>query len=282
MGITGVGGGIMLAVAALLWLTYLLPNWFRRHEYLATERNAVRLQQTIRVLAETAEVPDVVRAARSAPFPVAVGRPATVVPALETRTLTARRIRRTRVLSTFVLVSAIILGLVQVSLIASTGATAGSWLVVGLAALAAASSVAMLGRLAERARANRMAPARPARRTSLGAPPVHAPSVDRSWTPIATPKPLYLDKPDAPAIVPHLDLEAAARLAEEARRAAEREAESIAPAAVAPAAFAPADSTAPDARQQAASRFARMGIVDGAHTPVPDLDAALARRRAAG
>ena len=223
----------MLAIAAVLWLTYLLPTWIRRREYLATERNAVRLQQTIRVLAETAEVPDVVRAARSAPFPVAVGRPATVAPPLETRSLTARRIRRTRVLSTLVLVSAMTLGFVQVTLIASTGATVGSWLVVGLAALAAASSVAMLGRLAERARANRVAPARPARRTSLGAPPVHAPSVSRSWTPVATPKPLYLDKPDAPAVVPRIDLEAAARLAEEARRAAEREAAAIAPAAAA-------------------------------------------------
>ena len=54
MELTGLGGGIMLAIAAVLWLVYLLPTWLRRREYLATERNAVRLQQTIRVLAETA------------------------------------------------------------------------------------------------------------------------------------------------------------------------------------------------------------------------------------
>jgi hypothetical protein len=50
-----------VAVAALLWITYLLPSWLRRRQYLATERNAVRLQQTLRILAETAETPEAVR-----------------------------------------------------------------------------------------------------------------------------------------------------------------------------------------------------------------------------
>lgn len=61
MEFTGSGAGIMLALAAVLWLVYLVPSWFRRREYLATERNAVRLQQSLRILAETAEVPSVVR-----------------------------------------------------------------------------------------------------------------------------------------------------------------------------------------------------------------------------
>ncbi|WP_231556275.1 hypothetical protein [Cryobacterium sp. MLB-32] len=55
------GGGVMVAVAAVLWVAYLMPTWSRRREYLATERNAVRLQQTLRILAETAEVPRQVR-----------------------------------------------------------------------------------------------------------------------------------------------------------------------------------------------------------------------------
>jgi len=55
------GGGVMVAVAAVLWVAYLMPTWSRRREYLATERNAVRLQQTLRILAETAEVPAQVR-----------------------------------------------------------------------------------------------------------------------------------------------------------------------------------------------------------------------------
>ncbi len=37
------GGGVVLAIAAALWLLYLVPTWLRRREYLATERNAVRL-----------------------------------------------------------------------------------------------------------------------------------------------------------------------------------------------------------------------------------------------
>ena len=59
---TGVGGSIMLALAAGLWLVYLVPSWLRRNEYLATERNALRLQQTLRIMAESAEVPAAVRA----------------------------------------------------------------------------------------------------------------------------------------------------------------------------------------------------------------------------
>ncbi|MFI5061797.1 MAG: hypothetical protein ACHP7F_10135, partial [Actinomycetales bacterium] len=55
------GGGMIVAIAAALWLAYLIPVWLRRREYLTTERNAVRLQQTLRILAETAEIPDEVR-----------------------------------------------------------------------------------------------------------------------------------------------------------------------------------------------------------------------------
>jgi hypothetical protein len=61
MEISGLGGGLMFAAAAGLWMVYLMPTWFKRREYLATERNAVRLQQTLRVLAETSEVPAIVR-----------------------------------------------------------------------------------------------------------------------------------------------------------------------------------------------------------------------------
>jgi hypothetical protein len=55
------GGGVVVAIAAALWVAYLIPVWLRRREYLATERNAVRLQQTLRILAETSELPAEVR-----------------------------------------------------------------------------------------------------------------------------------------------------------------------------------------------------------------------------
>ena len=63
---SGVGTAVMLALAAVLWFVYLVPNWVRRREYLATERNATRLQRTIRVMAETAEAPDEYRLELSA------------------------------------------------------------------------------------------------------------------------------------------------------------------------------------------------------------------------
>lgn len=55
------GGGVIFVVAALLWAAVLVPAWVRRREFKAAERNALRLQRTLRVLAETAEVPTEVR-----------------------------------------------------------------------------------------------------------------------------------------------------------------------------------------------------------------------------
>lgn len=54
-------GGVIVLVAVLLWLLYLLPSWRGRFQYEAAERNAVRLSQALRVLAETSETPNEVR-----------------------------------------------------------------------------------------------------------------------------------------------------------------------------------------------------------------------------
>lgn len=61
MGGQVLGGGVIVLVAVLLWLVYLLPTWHSRRQYDAAERNAVRLSQALRVLAETSETPDEVR-----------------------------------------------------------------------------------------------------------------------------------------------------------------------------------------------------------------------------
>ncbi|HKT56868.1 MAG TPA: large exoprotein, partial [Microbacterium sp.] len=58
MGGQVLGGGVIVLVAVALWLLYLLPSWSRRHRYLTAERNALRLNQALRVLAETSETPD--------------------------------------------------------------------------------------------------------------------------------------------------------------------------------------------------------------------------------
>lgn len=52
---------MVVLVAVVLWLVYLLPSWHGRYRYDASERNAVRLSQALRVLAETSETPDEVR-----------------------------------------------------------------------------------------------------------------------------------------------------------------------------------------------------------------------------
>ncbi|WP_413316691.1 hypothetical protein AA0Z99_08620 [Agrococcus sp. 1P02AA] len=53
----GLGTSLVLIVAVVLWIAYLVPVWTRKREYLATERNAIRLQQTLRIMAESAEAP---------------------------------------------------------------------------------------------------------------------------------------------------------------------------------------------------------------------------------
>ncbi len=61
MGGQVLGGGVIVLIAVLLWLVYLLPSWHSRHQYDAAERNAVRLNRALRVLAETSETPREVR-----------------------------------------------------------------------------------------------------------------------------------------------------------------------------------------------------------------------------
>jgi hypothetical protein len=280
MELTGIGGGLMLAIAACLWLVYLVPNWLRRREYLATERNAVRLQQTIRVLAETAELPAAVRAEAAArrvaqelrvEAPVSVGRPVVrpnpSVP--QESTLARHRVRRARMLMSVVLLASAVVAVAQLSIVVTAGAAAGSWVVLVVAALSAVGSMAMLSRLAEVARSRGSMVARPARRTTLGVPaPVEVEQRQPEWTPVPLPKPLYLSRPSGeitPAADPAFELALASAAAERALRATQREAHPLRPAA---------------ARE--ASPFASMGIVDDSSRTAPDIDAVLARRRAAG
>ena len=55
------GGGVFFVVIAVLWAAVLVPSWNRRREFKAAERNAFRLQRTLRILAETTEVPEELR-----------------------------------------------------------------------------------------------------------------------------------------------------------------------------------------------------------------------------
>jgi hypothetical protein len=263
----GVGGGVLLALAAGLWLVYLIPSWLRRREYLATERNAVRLQQTLRVLAETAEVPHAVRAEtsarsvavqqkalreaqaraesaqramdaaarRTAARAVIEAQPA-IAAVVSARTIAARRLRRTRAVASLLLLAAVITIAVQLVLMAAVGIAAGAWAVLGFSAVVAVSSFSLLGRLAavSRSRAAAVAAYVPAaRRFERVELPVVEP-VQSTWTPVPVPKPMYLSRTVMQNVVVEADvavaeLQAAAASAQAALRAAEASLPSISP-----------------------------------------------------
>jgi hypothetical protein len=186
---------------------------------------------------------------------------------------TIHRLRRTRVATAFVLLLSVVVALAQVGVMVAGGVGAGSWLALGASGLGVLSSIALLGRLAEVARSRRAAPARTVRRTSLGNQRQEPIVASADWTPVPLPAPLYLSRGAAPAppvVDPTFELEIAAAAAERALRDLER-----------PPSIAPAAATATPT-QPPRSRFASMGIVDAAATATPDLDAVLARRRAAG
>lgn len=253
----GLGGGAIIAFAAVLWLLYLTPTWLRRREYLRTERTAVRLQQTLRVLAETAEVPEEVRAEISARSVAdqhralreaarraeQVARPRTAraeravarggrgprrpKQRLDAATLIAQtRLRRSRVLAANVLV----VGITVTGWGASDLAAGGEWgfLVVGVVVSLAA--VALLQRASTVAAAHRavdavdqavVVPETPRSFTDWQRAEPSRPT----WTPVPVPKPLYLQREEAAAptrdqVATAASLRAAADRADEALRAA--------------------------------------------------------------
>ncbi|PCN46634.1 hypothetical protein Csp2054_16175 [Curtobacterium sp. 'Ferrero'] len=267
-GIGSWGGGIVLLLAAVLWLVYLMPSWAARRQYLATERNAIRLQQTLRILAQTAELPEEVRvemnakslaeaqrvarseeakraaiaraheAARQREITRRLAEQAPVLErAANVPALTAMRMRRSRLGATLLGT----LGLVVTVLVLV--AAPSLWLVAVAGLVVAGGSVAVLTQLhqvakARRARAAAAAPeptraSRPSTAWTDPAPPLSteapaAPVRDRSWTPARVPKPLYVERPAEPAAAPESSAELAARLRE---RVAEAKAEADAEAA---------------------------------------------------
>jgi hypothetical protein len=306
------GGGVMVAVAAALWVTYLMPTWSRRRQYLATERNAVRLQQTLRILAETAEIPQQVRleanartvsaqqkllaqaeeharadvkaaadaaaaARRAAQASAAAARP----PVAASPAATLRRLRKWRAASSLVLLSGLVTlvaGLVG-ALLGGSGAAAG---IGALAMVAALGSLSRLARAARAARAARVVvvAAAPASAPMQRFEPVQldeTPAAVQTWTPQPLPRPMYLSRGSVAqtamaSVDAATELRRTAAEAELALRAA-RLAARVTPI-VRPAA-------APVA-EPARSRFASMGIVGETEPGMSDLDAVLRRRRAAG
>jgi hypothetical protein len=304
MGVQGFGSSIVIALAALLWLVYLVPTWFRRREYLATERNAVRLQQTLRIMAETAELPQQVRVETSARGAAAqekllraqlqheaamakaqfaaAERAAARQLAEKLPTLSAdvargsqasHRLRRSRALTSLVLLASLVTAGFGVGPLLS-----GSWLLVASAAVVAVGALALLGQLSAVSRARAQLAhglrARPVRvRAAVSVQePVAAVQHEKSWTPVSVPKPLYLSRPQQARSV-ETALDAAAELREVVAESERRLREAHESPEVTPIIRLAAPAKAP-------SRFARMGYLDEVESQTTDLDAVLQRRRA--
>ncbi|CAN5289588.1 hypothetical protein BH11ACT2_BH11ACT2_21470 [soil metagenome] len=296
MELSGIGSGVMLALAAGLWLVYLVPSWLRSREFSATERNAVRLQQTLRVLAETAETPASVRAESTARGVLeqeklmkhqlrqraaaeraglaatkAADRPAPSA---------ARRLKRTRAITSIVVLAAFVVLAIQIPTAFISGLSSMGFGVVLFAGIALVSGFALLSRLNEISRSRAVQPvARPAatprRTTTSRQHQTDVAPAQTTWTPVPVPKPIYLsrDVVAAPAVTPAAvaaELGRASREAELALRAAQAapEVTQIRQAPVAPPA--------------APSRFASMGRLSDNDLGSTNIDEVLERRRAAG
>ncbi|RWZ64562.1 hypothetical protein ELQ92_07350 [Labedella populi] len=307
-------GGVVFAIAAALWILYLIPTWRRRSEFIATERNAVRLQQTLRILAETAQVPDEIRIEanargvaeqqrvlkrhRAEQAAVAKAEAEALARKLKTESrvrsaeataaLLARSRRRARLTTTLVL-------LVSLAVTAVGGvlfAAIGSWPVLAVGGSTAIACVALLVRMARvttrAARPAAAVPATTAVHTTAELVEYEAELFPEStWTPVALPKPLHLSQGSTAASViaeadAHERLRAAALVEAMAQRAAE-----LAPPVTR---FPVREAPAPESRPAVAStpieeapvvdsRFARMGVVDESEISAADL---LGRRRLVG
>jgi len=318
---SGGGTAILIALAAGLWLLYLVPMWRRRREYLATERNAVRLQQTLRIMAQTTELPEAVRAEMTARSIAAQERSlaarqreelaierareaaahralraqlASTAPGLvaevDAARLGQRRLRRSRAATSLLTLAAL------VGVGVSIGFAAWAW--TGLAGFVALSGILLLRGLARASRRRTVVATAEAPRFVDYAPPTAsarpAAAPRRAWTPVPLPKPTYLDLPAAPTPLPdarpaldHAAVHAAAAAeAERAQRSAQptpaRPAVGEPDAPPSPQRLAPAAAASRDDAERGDSRFARMGILEGLPTEAPDLDEVLQRRRAAG
>ncbi|MFC4139824.1 MULTISPECIES: hypothetical protein [unclassified Microbacterium] len=259
-------GGVIVLVAALLWMLYLLPSWRGRHQYNAAERNAVRLNQALRVLAETSETPQEVRLELNARTALAQQRLAKRVqnerenaelaklreelaatrndPVLRQ----ARARRRTRQVALTVLLAGVAMAGVGGWQLA-TGGSVG-WLIAG--GVIMLTGIVVLVRMARvAARAHRRA-AEPVVEIVRESPPLHDQGAP-TWTPRPVPQSLSQVAGSRTQVA-----QAQREAQEELRRAARREelrrrAEEIAPPE--PVRLPAAEGTSP---------YAQMGFVDDA------------------
>jgi len=274
-------GGVIVLVAVLLWMLYLLPSWRGRFQYNAAERNAVRLNQALRVLAETSETPGEVRFELNARTALAQQKLAKRVQsereAAELESLReelaatradpvirrARARRRVRVAATSTLLTGLVIAGLGVWQLLAAGSSVLLWIggaAIVVAGVALQRMAAVAGRVA---RATHVVAAPAAPRV---APELHDQG-RATWTPRPLPEPL-VSVAGSRAQAAQAQLEAQEERRKAARVAALRErAEQMAP-------------EAPVALPAASSPYARMGFVDDAEIEAHVRE--LLSRRAAG
>jgi len=274
-------GGVIVLVSVLLWMLYLLPSWRGRYQYNASERNAVRLNQALRVLAETSETPGEVRFELNARTALAQQKLAKRVQSeresAELESLRqelaatradpvirrARARRRVRVVAT----SGLLLGLAVAGLgvwqILATGAQTLAW-IGGALIVIAGVMLQRMASVAQRAARRPQVVAEPARERT--APELHDQG-RATWTPRPLPEPL-VTVAGSRAQAARAEIEAQEARRKSARVAALRER---------------AEQMSPDAPVQlpaASSPYAKMGFVDDAEIEAHVRE--LLSRRAAG
>ncbi|MEJ1092288.1 hypothetical protein [Microbacterium istanbulense] len=282
-------GGVIVLVAMLLWALYLMPTWRGRHQYNAAERNAVRLNQALRVLAETSETPDEVRLELNTRTAVAQQKLAKRVQAekadAELERLRqelaatrrdpiirqARARRRVRLTATMcVVAAAVMLGLGIWQFVATGGWMLGvAGLTLGIAALIVLARMASVAARAGRRVQPRAASEQAAPRISQTLGEQLDAQEKGRWTPRPLPQPMVAVA-GSRAQVAQAQIDAqherqrAIRLAELRRRAEE---------------LAPPAPTALPVQPAATSAYAQMGMVDDAEIEAHVRDL-LARRAA--
>jgi hypothetical protein len=241
---------VLLLVAAALWLVYLVPLWMRRSEYYATERNATRLGQTLRLLANTTEASQELKAELTARSIARKEREAErALRRISQPELTvAERRRRTKQVFSLALLTGITAVItaylaawpLQVIWASSTVVT------ISLTVLGRLNRVSQLAALKEHAaRAQRLQSSGTAQR--------------RQWTPQPLPEPLHTRSVTEVQVLPtHDELVAQAHVAAVAKRPEDFQDEGLA----------------------VVSPFAKMGHIDSPPQQRPDLDEVLRRRRA--
>ena len=285
------GGGLVFAIAATLWIMYLIPTWLRRKNFDATERNAVRMQQTIRALAETADVPEQVEVEASARAVIEqkrVLREAEAAARAEVRNAAAQavgydyegiharqRARRARMASAMLLLAAVI-GIVTGIILLATG---GSWETLAISAGGFAVAL-IIQEIVVSSTATQHQQAAPAAQAFEDYAPFGS-VASRAWSPTSLPRPLHLSEGSLAAAVVQSQIEAERlRLASADSALVERMAVNNQAIAQFKRERAEAVAPAPAAPTGLAARLASMGVVDAADSGALSLDEALRRRRA--